>query len=615
MFRPSPEKMSEPRKSHFHGLSTASIALALLLLGTPSYSQPVDMAPGPVEGIQIRPLEEPPRLAQRESVPPAASLAAAAVDDQEKLEGLKAHNLDRLLPLMNGFSREVPPLDVRLDDNLLSLRSGRTAGGVFEMTSQRLIWSARIDVDSAYRLRLHLSDTRLPAGALLWVVGGDEAVLFGPELIHDGGLWSPSVAGPSIHLEVAVPLAELENASFGFTVDMAAELFELDGDGLPILQTRAPDDPSCLVDAQCISTSTFPKIEQAKGSIAHLLFMKGSDALICTGGLINDTVGSSFIPYLLTATRCFSTQASASSLEAFWDFFASTCGGPPPGLGGLPRSNGATMLESRKASDFSLVRLSSIPANRWFMGWNPNPGAVDSVSLHRISHPAPEGFPVFQQAYSRSVKTNFPLTCGSSEGRNLDDLSKYIHSNHTAGEVFPGSSGAPLMLGNGQIVGQLWGACGAFSGGCANALGYDIIDGAFSHTFQFISEYLAPSGDPSPPSGPWLSTPDLGNGNYQVKVRISTSSTSIIGNKESDCIPETLCVSAALPGRSEVFVRVVGPKPNGYMWPTLVKFSTSKIEIWIQQLSTGLINYYLLEGASPGSSDLPGEFDREGFLP
>lgn len=60
---------------------------------------------------------------------------------------------------------------------------------------------------------------------------------------------------------------------------------------------------------------------------------------------------------------------------------------------------------------------------------------------------------------------------------------------------------------------------------------------------------------------------------------------------------------------------MVGPKPNGRLWPTLVKFTTSTVEVWIEQLSAGMVRYYRLEGATPGSSELPGLFDRGGFPP
>jgi hypothetical protein len=85
--------------------------------------------------------------------------------------------------------------------------------------------------------------------------------------------------------------------------------------------------------------------------------------------------------------------------------------------------------------------------------------------------------------------------------------------------------------------------------------------------------------------------------------------------QEAACIEETLCLSAALPGRSEVFLRIVGPKPNGRLWPTIVKFTTSTLEVWVEQVSTGETKYYRIEGAEPGKDDLTGLFDRAGFAP
>ena len=123
-----------------------------------------------------------------------------------------------------------------------------------------------------------------------------------------------------------------------------------------------------------------------------------------------------------------------------------------------------------------------------------------------------------------------------------------------------------------------------------------------------------PPPDPDPPAGPWLSSPSLPG--FQAKVRITAGANTIAGAKVDDCIVDTLCVSGAVAGRPEVFIRVVGPRPNGFLWPTLVKFSTSTIEIWIQQLASGEIQYYRLAGASgPDDETLPGLFDRQGFQP
>lgn len=102
---------------------------------------------------------------------------------------------------------------------------------------------------------------------------------------------------------------------------------------------------------------------------------------------------------------------------------------------------------------------------------------------------------------------------------------------------------------------------------------------------------------------------------FRFWVRISAGGTVIEGTEVGPCIPEAVCFAGALPDRPEVIVRIVGPKPNGFLWPTLVKLSTSRVEVWIEQESTGLVRYYELEGASPGFDVLPGLFDRHGFEP
>lgn len=114
---------------------------------------------------------------------------------------------------------------------------------------------------------------------------------------------------------------------------------------------------------------------------------------------------------------------------------------------------------------------------------------------------------------------------------------------------------------------------------------------------------------PLPPPGEWLASERVPG--FRFKVRIA----GISGRQEPACLAETLCVSGALPGRSEVFLRLVGPKPNGRLWPTLVKFSTSLVEVWVQQTATGGLRHYRLAASGPSASILPGVADREGFLP
>lgn len=124
------------------------------------------------------------------------------------------------------------------------------------------------------------------------------------------------------------------------------------------------------------------------------------------------------------------------------------------------------------------------------------------------------------------------------------------------------------------------------------------------------------SETPPPPPGPlWLSSAEVPGFSFQV--RISAGGGSRAGAREEGCLPETLCVSGALPGRSEVFLRIIGPRPNGHLWLQVVKFSTSRIEVWARQEASGAVRYYDLPAVSPGEVrvDLSGLADRLAFSP
>jgi hypothetical protein len=119
--------------------------------------------------------------------------------------------------------------------------------------------------------------------------------------------------------------------------------------------------------------------------------------------------------------------------------------------------------------------------------------------------------------------------------------------------------------------------------------------------------------DPPPPAGPWLSSPDLPG--FEAKVRITAGQTVTNSAREPDCIVETLCASGALVGRPEVFLKVIGPRPNGFLWSQLSRFTPSKVEVWLRQISTGIVRYYVLPAVPPTSDEVSGLQDRTAFLP
>jgi hypothetical protein len=128
-----------------------------------------------------------------------------------------------------------------------------------------------------------------------------------------------------------------------------------------------------------------------------------------------------------------------------------------------------------------------------------------------------------------------------------------------------------------------------------------------------IRAEIEPVADPEPPAGAWMTTAAIPG--FQFKARITSGANTIAPRSESDCLAETLCLSGAIPGRSELFARIIGPRPNGFLWVNLVRFTVSRVEVWVQRTSGGKINYYDLPAIPTDSSELTGFVDKQAFQP
>lgn len=101
---------------------------------------------------------------------------------------------------------------------------------------------------------------------------------------------------------------------------------------------------------------------------------------------------------------------------------------------------------------------------------------------------------------------------------------------------------------------------------------------------------------------------------YRMAVEIGEGQTEC-GAEEELCLPETVCVSGALPGRSEMFLRLIGPRPNGFLQVNLVRFTVSRVVVRIEQTATGVERTYELPAILRPSTELTGLVDREAFVP
>jgi hypothetical protein len=70
----------------------------------------------------------------------------------------------------------------------------------------------------------------------------------------------------------------------------------------------------------------------------------------------------------------------------------------------------------------------------------------------------------------------------------------FLYSKDNLGATEGGSSGSPVVNGAGQIVGQLYGACGTNLNNVCDSASNATVDGAFAATYPNVSSWLSPSG-------------------------------------------------------------------------------------------------------------------------
>jgi PKD repeat protein/V8-like Glu-specific endopeptidase len=369
-------------------------------------------------------------------------------------------------PELIGLGR---PLALRIDPT-----KGTPAAGRFDRSPDGAtrIWSGRIRSEGSAGLRLKISAGGSARGAFAWVYGENEGPL-GPIPIGEEPTWTPTIFGESVWLEIRLPEAPAGTPEPG----------ELRLTGLSHLVPVAPEshqDP-CMVDLPCRSSAGVDSIAAAT---ATLHFMGGDGGwYVCSGTLLNVGSTAEFEPYLLTANHCFSTQSSASTLEAYFDYRATSCNGSVPSLSSVPRVVGATLLATGTASDFTFVRLSStVPGGTWgrsYLGWtttSPNVGDT----LYRVAYPHGESAVFTQHVYEGTL-----TACSGWDNHHK--------SRDVDGATAGGSSGSGLVNANTQVVGDLSGSCGSNVADDCDVVNNRTADGKFGTTFPSISQWLNPT--------------------------------------------------------------------------------------------------------------------------
>ncbi|HVR97983.1 MAG TPA: trypsin-like peptidase domain-containing protein [Thermoanaerobaculia bacterium] len=357
------------------------------------------------------------------------------------------------------------------------------------------VWTAAVRVPGASALRLHLTGVDLGGSALY--VYNSEGQAFGPYTgrgpLGTGEVYTNTVFGDELLVQLhaaanseRAPRLTLEAVGV-MGARFAVPRYGREGvnNSFDTSKALCSVNASCIVNAACQSGTA---VNIAKDAIAGILYASGASYYICTGGLIADSVTTSVIPLFLTANHCVNTSGEAASVETYFDY-GTTCSNPncAQPYNNAGETVGATLLYASSTSDVSLLRLSATPTTpdgvATYLGWTATPVAnTNNAPLYRISHPS--GSP---QSYTEGVVDTTKGTCRSLPRGN------FIYSRDTLGATEGGSSGAPVVNGSGQVVGQLYGACGTNLNDVCDAANNGTVDGAFAVSYTGLAPFLNPS--------------------------------------------------------------------------------------------------------------------------
>ena len=357
----------------------------------------------------------------------------------------------------------------------------------------------QIEAPGASALRLGLLFSGLPGAAELRfhapntapvevVTGGDILAL--QKMNLEGGAtqaeaavyWSPVIAGDSLGLEFYLPPgAPLDQVQFSvsglshLTVDPSAPALS----GLPQKAAAA-----CNLDSRCYADWSVPS-----NAVARITFVEGGLSYLCTGTLLNNT-GQSDTPYFLTANHCMSTQLAASSLNAYWFYYSSSCNSGRPYSGITTTGGGARLLYNAASTDAAFLLLTNPPpSGATFSGWtNTTPTlGVSATGLHNPTGDLQKISFGTAQAYLQCwVTGNGNFDCNEANQSAAD----FINIPFASGVTEGGSSGSGIFLDNNRyLFGQLYGG----SSSCSNPSGSNIY-GLFSKTYADgqLGQWLVP---------------------------------------------------------------------------------------------------------------------------
>jgi hypothetical protein len=204
---------------------------------------------------------------------------------------------------------------------------------------------------------------------------------------------------------------------------------------------------SCENDIVCRVNPTTGFLNAEK-AVARMVFVSKGRSYLCTGTLLNNNHSPKKHLYW-TAAHCISTQKVADTLQTYWFYKATTCGGTTQAPGAVTLTGGAFLRHANTTRDTALLELKTAPpAGAFYAGWNSGAIAATGTAIEGIHHPAGDA-----KMYSLGSVTGLSTS--------IDRKSPLYEVVWTSGVTEGGSSGSALFTvaadGSYQLRGGLYG--------------------------------------------------------------------------------------------------------------------------------------------------------------
>lgn len=424
--------------------------------------------------LRLLPTARAARATTATAATPATQVTLPALDASE-IQSLQNANQDKAYRV--GLGRDLPAAvsqPIALDNwSWQTVSGGKVAH--FSLTST-----------GALRVRALIALGKAPAGVeLRFYAPADTATVFGPYTQTDNPFWSPTVEGDTLGLELFLPDG-VQPAAVELAIPRLSHLVVNPASSQMKSSILKEDYASCQLDVACASPAW-----QATGKAVARYVFTDTDGLsyICSGTLLADQDVYTQIPYFFTAAHCVNNQQAASSMDMFWLYANTSCGGS--GANAVQTSGGAQLLTSKSALDTTFLRLNSTPPTGVTLsGWTATPlssnQAVTGIH-HALGYPKKYAQGNFQ-THARIETANGGYSVVADPN---GDFSQVVwHTGITA----PGSSGSGVWVEQGGVH-YLNGTLLGGSSECSNKSAPDEYS-RFERSWPFINTWLAATGTP-----------------------------------------------------------------------------------------------------------------------